>query len=144
IGTDGRCEFCSTNETLARHVFELVASLGMRPTLRTGIASLNGTNHGPKYRVCFTPAFNPFRIQRKSARFKTTGRARRIAYRKIVAVDPVSSVPVRCIRVDSPTHQFLAGHAFIPTHNSNWLDALLVNLATLHGWNFALFSPEHQ
>ena len=27
---------------------------------------------------------------------------------------------------------------------SNWLDALLVNLATLHGWQFALFSPENQ
>lgn len=26
---------------------------------------------------------------------------------------------------------------------SNWLDALLVNLARLHGWNFALFSPEN-
>lgn len=27
---------------------------------------------------------------------------------------------------------------------SNWLDALLVNLARLHGWGFALFSPENQ
>lgn len=27
---------------------------------------------------------------------------------------------------------------------SNWLDALLVNLAQDHGWNFALFSPENQ
>lgn len=27
---------------------------------------------------------------------------------------------------------------------SNWLDALLVNLAKLHGWRFALFSPENQ
>jgi twinkle protein len=26
---------------------------------------------------------------------------------------------------------------------SNWLDALLVNLARQHGWNFALFSPEN-
>ena len=26
---------------------------------------------------------------------------------------------------------------------SNWLDCLLVNLAKLHGWNFALFSPEN-
>ena len=26
---------------------------------------------------------------------------------------------------------------------SNWLDALLVNLARLHGWSFALFSPEN-
>lgn len=27
---------------------------------------------------------------------------------------------------------------------SNWVDALLVNLAGLHGWHFALFSPENQ
>lgn len=27
---------------------------------------------------------------------------------------------------------------------SNWLDALLVNLARQHGWQFALFSPENQ
>ena len=27
---------------------------------------------------------------------------------------------------------------------SNWLDALLVNLAQMHGWRFALFSPENQ
>lgn len=27
---------------------------------------------------------------------------------------------------------------------SNWLDALLVNLAELHGWRFAMFSPENQ
>lgn len=27
---------------------------------------------------------------------------------------------------------------------SNWLDAMLVQLASLHGWNFALFSPENQ
>jgi len=26
---------------------------------------------------------------------------------------------------------------------SNWIDNLLVNLAKLHGWNFALFSPEN-
>jgi twinkle protein len=27
---------------------------------------------------------------------------------------------------------------------SNWLDALMVNLSKLHGWQFALFSPENQ
>jgi twinkle protein len=33
----------------------------------------------------------------------------------------------------------------IPGHGkSNWLDALMVNLAKLHGWSFALFSPENQ
>jgi twinkle protein len=33
----------------------------------------------------------------------------------------------------------------IPGHGkSEWLDALLVNLARLHGWNIAVFSPENQ
>lgn len=27
---------------------------------------------------------------------------------------------------------------------SNWMDALLVNLSAIHGWRFALFSPENQ
>src|SRR5690606_34027597 len=27
---------------------------------------------------------------------------------------------------------------------SNWLDALLVNLAKMHGWRFGIFSPENQ
>lgn len=27
---------------------------------------------------------------------------------------------------------------------SNWMDALLVNLASIHGWRFAVFSPENQ
>jgi phage terminase large subunit-like protein len=36
----------------------------------------------------------------------------------IVAVEPVASVPVRCIVVDSPSHLFLAGRGMVPTHNS--------------------------
>lgn len=33
----------------------------------------------------------------------------------------------------------------IPGHGkSSWLDGLLVNLATLHGWRFGMFSPENQ
>ncbi|GEM_PF-1312436 len=38
--------------------------------------------------------------------------------RAIVAVEPVASVPVRCIVVDSPSHLFLAGRFMVPTHNS--------------------------
>ena len=33
----------------------------------------------------------------------------------------------------------------IPGHGkSTWLDALLVNLASMHGWRFGMFSPENQ
>jgi len=38
--------------------------------------------------------------------------------RHVVACDPVSSVPVRCITVDSPSGMFLAGREMVPTHNS--------------------------
>jgi predicted phage terminase large subunit-like protein len=48
--------------------------------------------------------------------------------RQIVAVEPVPTEPVRCIKVDSPSHLFLAGREMIPTHNS---DALLVDALSL-------------
>lgn len=38
--------------------------------------------------------------------------------RQVVSVEPVPSVPVRCIRVDSPSHLFLAGEGMVPTHNT--------------------------
>jgi hypothetical protein len=39
--------------------------------------------------------------------------------RAIIAVYTRTSVPVRCITVNSPSHQFLCGETFIPTHNSH-------------------------
>lgn len=47
---------------------------------------------------------------------------------RIVDVRPVPTEPVRCIKVDSPSRLFLAGHSMIPTHNS---DALLVDALSL-------------
>jgi twinkle protein len=39
--------------------------------------------------------------------------------------------------------EFTAVTGIPSSGKSNWLDCLLVNLARLHGWNFALFSPEN-
>jgi len=39
--------------------------------------------------------------------------------------------------------EFTAVTGIPSSGKSNWLDNLLVNLARLHGWNFALFSPEN-
>ncbi len=38
-------------------------------------------------------------------------------WRYVVRVEPVESVPVRCITVNTPSHLYLAGRSFIPTHN---------------------------
>lgn len=42
----------------------------------------------------------------------------------IKEVTPCESVPMRCISVDSPSHQFLVGKTMIPTHNSAWVSSL--------------------
>jgi exodeoxyribonuclease-5 len=52
-------------------------------------------------------------------------RARR---RYITAVEPVDSVPVRCIQVDHPSHLYLAGRGMIPTHNTTVIRALMERL----------------
>ncbi len=114
----GRCEFISTNEGLGGAVVELAASLGFRPVMSVGRATLDGVDHGPKYRVKFTPDRPVFRVTRKFVRQKpSSGRFHR--FRAIADVREVPSVPVRCIQVASPRGLFLASRSFIPTHNSS-------------------------
>jgi deoxycytidine triphosphate deaminase len=114
----GRCEFTSTNEGLADAVVELAASLGFRPIKTSGRATLNGVDHGPKYRVKFTPDRPVFRLPRKLARQKPAD-ARYHRFRAIDVVMDVPSVPVRCIEVAASSGMFLASKSFIPTHNSS-------------------------
>jgi len=114
----GRCEFTSINERLADGTIELAASLGFRPVKSVGRAMLDGVDHGPRYRVKFTPDRPVFRLRRKLARQKPpTARFHR--FRAIDVVRSVPSVPVRCIEVASPRGMFLVSRSFIPTHNSS-------------------------
>jgi hypothetical protein len=68
-----------------------------------------------------------FRLERKIGRMLSiqNGRLWKSRRRAIVAIRPVAAVPVRCIAVDSPSHLFLCGKSWIPTHNtemgSNWI-----------------------
>ncbi len=114
----GRCEFVSTNESLANGVLELAASLGFRPIKSEGRAMLDGVDHGLKYRVKFTPDRPVFGLQRKVARQRPSD-SRFHRFRAIDAVRKVASVPVRCIQVASPDGVFLVSKSFIPTHNSS-------------------------
>lgn len=135
-------EFTNTNVRLAEGVHELACTLGMKPTLSEGRALLNGNDCGPKYRVRFSATQCVFRLARKAALYQRPCKS--TAYRTIVSCEPTETVPVKCLEVDSPSHLFLASRAFIPTHNSQWVDALVVNLARTHDWRFAVCSPENQ
>jgi deoxycytidine triphosphate deaminase len=118
VDTAGRCEFTNTRKQLGDAVVELAASLGFRPILRVDRATLHGVDHGPRYRVAFTPDRPVFRLGRKLARQKAAS-ARFHRFRGIDVVREVPSVPVRCIEVASPNGVFLASRSFIPTHNSS-------------------------
>jgi len=121
-GNDGTVEFCNTNERLARQVYELVVSLGMKANIYDGRATIQGRDCGPKFRVYIRPRRKLFGLERKNARLPVGRRQEnRTSHRYIVAARQVDSVPVRCIEVDSPSHLFLAGRSMIPTHNS-WFE----------------------
>jgi deoxycytidine triphosphate deaminase len=97
----GRCEYISTCESAADAVFELAAGLSCRPVKQKMATTRRGVEQQPSFRVRFT--------QREHAQRS----------RAIVDVREISSRPVRCIQVSSASGQFLAGPAFIPTHNSS-------------------------
>jgi phage terminase large subunit GpA-like protein len=125
ISSDGRAEFNNTNENLARGVYELVVSLGMKASLRK-----RPPQRAPcleQFSVNFKPApdINPFNLSRKAARVLASSKPTIARRRRIVSVEPVESVPTQCIEVDSESHLFLAGRQMVPTHNTKCMNAAI-------------------
>lgn len=124
-------EFCSTRRKHADVVVELARSLGQKPKLYVGRATLNGKDCGEKYRVCWRPTENFFYMPRKAAAFTPMGgQASRNMHRMIVAAEEVEPRPVRCLTVDSKNRLYLVGEAMIPTHNtlamSQWVRKMAI------------------
>src|SRR5579884_9885 len=117
VDVEGRCDITTIDRRLAADYAELIASLGFKPVIAEKTATLYGKVCGMRYEVTFTPHFPVFRLPRKLARQKVTGRFK--MSRGIVAVRPAASVPVRCIEVGSPRGVYLITRRFIPTHNSS-------------------------
>lgn len=123
----GQSEFTNTRHCIAQAVYELAASLGWKPHMTERRAKLNGVDMGPCWDVEFTPEGSPFSLDRKASR--TSGQRRKTQrWRYIVSCDPIPSVPVRCIQVDSPSHLYLITEAMIPTHNSTAMIDILARI----------------
>lgn len=121
VSKDGAIQFSTTSQRLADDSYELVCSLGFRPYIVCGRATLNGKDCGPKWTIAFTTNKTVFRLPRKveAQRLRLSNfTPRRNSFRYVVAVNEVQSRPVRCIQVDAPSHLYLAGKSMIPTHNS--------------------------
>jgi replicative DNA helicase len=119
VSPAGAVQITVMDAQLARNVYELAVSLGYRCGFTT--RPLNGhTTSDTAYTTSFTPADNPFRLERKRLALKerASQHTPRIGARFIVDVRPIQSVPVRCVEVDNAAHLYLAGYSMIPTHNS--------------------------
>jgi recombination protein RecA len=136
-----RCEFSVVNERLARDVHELLLGLGIKVTRRESPAVLNGRVTGTRYRLGFQTDLPVFRLSRKAVRLAPL-RTRRAKLRYVTAVEPVISVPVRCIQVDHPSHTYLAGRECIPTHNTTVALHAVAN-AQKNGGIAAFIDAEH-
>jgi phage terminase large subunit-like protein len=122
------CNFGNMNERLTDGVLLLVRSLGMKATKRKRVAKLYDREFGHSYQVQFTAWRDNavFRLPRKFNKLKPRPAiSTRSATLKIVACDPVESVPTRCIKVSSKSSLFLAGEGMTPTHNTGLVSALL-------------------
>lgn len=114
----GWCEFTGMTKRLVRGFRRLCSTLGITSRFHTGDAMLDGEVVGTKYRVKFRTDRPAFRLEHKLERQQAAPDRSGNGFRSITEVNPVESVPVRCIQVDSPNHLYLAGETCIPTHNS--------------------------
>ncbi len=120
---DGRVELCSAFEYLARAVYHLAASLGIKPLWSEERSTLYGKDCGPRYRVTWTSTVQVFRLPRKAERIPRQTRPR-VRWRYITGVFPVGKMQMRCIATSNPTHLYLFGRNFNVTHNSEIVAAI--------------------
>ncbi|MFD6856449.1 replicative DNA helicase [Rhodococcus sp. NPDC060090] len=127
IDGDGTIRFASDCARLVEDVAELIAGLGHTCIVDSG-------------EVAFETGDDIFVLPSKALLHKEC-RVPVPCERRIVAVRPVESVPVRCVEVDGE-HMYLAGRAMVPTHNSTLSMDFMRSCSIKHGMASVIFSLE--
>ena len=86
-----------------------------------------------------------YQVSRAPGRFGTSQGCQlelSVSDRLIVAVEPIDSVPVRCIQVDRADGMFLVGRGMIPTHNSTLGLDIARSASIRNGLTSVIFSLE--
>jgi replicative DNA helicase len=143
IDRRGHAVYVSRTRALAESVRELLTGLGFTSRLAMDSPGPAGQDRRPRYRVRFEPAGVPvFRHPEHIARQHATAHPARPRQRLVAAIEPVPSVPVRCIQVDSPSHLYLAGRDCVPTHNTSFVLNVALHAAVGQQKPIAIFSLE--
>ncbi len=138
----GQAVYTSTERSLSYSVSELLWSLGIKNSV-TEAPSTQRNDWSKKsiecgrcatgetiYYVKFT-AFNDCPIcglYRKNRNGVPRNPNTRSHYRYIDKIEPIRNNGMQCIQVDSPSHQYLVGRSFLPTHNSELAAAVALLL----------------
>lgn len=123
----GQCDITLANETLARDVFHLVCSLGLKGTFKERVVG-----QFVRYEIKFSAyssEIKVFKLNRKLTAMKEhpdDTRKHSTKKRSIQKIERVDSVPMKCIGVDNENNLYLFGDACIPTHNSIGAAAFLL------------------
>lgn len=119
-GGINQVEFSTTSKRLADQVCSLVFSLGGTATVheRMGRYKLPDGSYKetrPNYRIFIRTLENPFSLLRKADRWKPQ---KRLGYVAITNIEFLRYEDCQCIAIDAPSHLYLAGKNFVPTHNT--------------------------
>ncbi len=121
----GHARFSNANPAILSGTRELLISLGYHvnePAFQ--IRDGDRAHWLPMGTISFKAieSVNPFRLSRKARVVKGEQSPTRDRLRRIVKIEPVESVPVRCITVSAEDHLFLAGKGMHTTRNTHhWI-----------------------
>ncbi len=145
VTAGGAIQFSVTNRRLASDVDELIVSLGYRCHMTTKRVKGHTEATSKAYTLTFSTDDDVFGLTRKALahkdRRRSVGTARSCS-RFIVDVEPVETVPVRCVQVDNADHMYLASRAMVPTHNSTLGLDILRSCSIKHRMSSVIFSLE--
>ncbi len=144
VNPTGSVQFAVTDERLARDVRELVHSLGYRTGWSEKPVRGRSAASSTRFTITFTTDDDVFALERKKLVHKERRRRStpRLHQRYVVSVEPIDSVPVRCVQISHPSHLYLAGEAMIPTHNSTVGIDIVRSAAIKHNMAAVVFSLE--
>lgn len=114
---EGHCTYTTKLHDLGEQIMRLCSSLGIKARISQQYSTINGEKFGPYSVINFTAPQNArlFKLDRKQGRvaLPQNGRSR---HRYVQSVTDVGTRTLRCIQVEGGI--YLAGHRFVPTHNS--------------------------
>lgn len=120
----GSVSIALSDERLAADLHRLILGLGHKVRMTSRDSKHYGRVVGTEWRFAWSAPEPVFRMERKLKYQRTDWGpqvrvgCRHPGLRYITSVEPVKSVPVRCIEVSGPSHLFLVTDALVATHNS--------------------------